>query len=101
MRRASTSPRWRAFELVEHFPGFRHVEDALVLAVHVVVHADGLGVTIAEVDSTALFLRDRGRQRDFHTAFLDAVLERADTADMGGMREHPPRVVLELVPLLE
>ena len=57
------------------------------------------GIAVAEVDPLADFGRDLRGQRDLHAGLFDAVLERALPANVRGMGQDAPGVMLKLVPL--
>src|SRR5215831_9970374 len=94
-------PLRRVFQLKQQLAGFWHEQNSFVLAVGKLLGPDALWIAITEVDFFAHRLRNARRERDLHATFLDAVFKRADAAHMRRMREHTPRVMFELVPLLQ
>src|SRR6266550_2197358 len=89
------------FQLEEHLTGFRHQQHPFIFAIRVVLDANALRVTVAEVNLLADFGRNGGRQSDLGATFLDAVLVSSDAANVSGMRQHTPWIMLKLIPLLQ
>src|SRR5437016_4424533 len=86
-------------QLKEHLAGFGHQKNSFVLTIGKFLQAQGGWVAIAKIHLPASLRRDLRGERDLGAAFLDAVLERAEAAYMGGMSQHAPRHVFEFVPL--
>ena len=97
----TVGPFRRVFQLEKHLAGFGHEQNAFVLTIREIFGADGVRIAVAEIDLPASLLGDLRGERDLDAAFFDAVFKCADAAHVRRMREHAPRNIFELVPLLQ
>jgi hypothetical protein len=66
-------PRGALLEVAGHLASFRDVEDALFLAVRVLLGADAARVAVADVDRLADILGNPGREGHEHAALFHAI----------------------------
>src|SRR6185437_13233924 len=97
----AAGPGGRVVELEEHFAGFGDHQHAFVFAIGEVFRANALWIAVAEIDFAADGFRDGRGEGDLHAAVFHAVFIRADAADVRGMCDHAPGIVLKFVPLLQ
>src|SRR4051812_36109675 len=85
----------------KHFTRFRYCQNAFLFAVGVIGGPNRRGIAIAKIDPVTGLFRNGRCQSDFYPALLNTVLECAEAADVSGMSENAPGVMLETVPLFE
>jgi hypothetical protein len=88
-------------ELEKHLTCLGNQQHAFVFSIREFLGANALRIAIAQIDPAAGRFRNGRGQCDLHAASFDAVLECADAADVGRMREHAPGILFEPVPLLQ
>ena len=86
--------------MIQNLPRPWHKQHAFILAIRVILHADGLWIAISEIDLPADLFRNARGQRHMRTRRFHAVFERAEPVHVRGMRENTPRVMLECTPIV-
>src|SRR5438270_570673 len=97
-RSMKSCPGGRVGQSVQHLACFGNAQNTLGFTPPVVGHVDRARVAISQVDSSANVLGNLCRKSHPHTRLLDAILVAADAADVRGVGEDAPRLILEAVP---